>query len=135
MRVAAKTNDLRTYLPTSPVLMCGGANDPTVFFVNAQLTQAYVQGRLAAASLPSALSTLVNVDEAPTSASDPFAVAKGAFLQTKAGIGAAAAAAAAAAGGDATAQATASASAISQNYHATVAPFCAAAAEGFFSKL
>ncbi len=135
VRVAAKTNDLRTYLPTSPVLMCGGANDPTVFYVNAQLTQAYVQGRLAAASLPSALSTLVNVDEAPTSATDPFAVAKGAFLQTKAGIGAAAAAAAAAAGGDATAQATASASAISQNYHATVAPFCAAAAEGFFSKL
>lgn len=32
LRQAFKLNDLRGYLPSMPVLMCGGHNDPTVFF-------------------------------------------------------------------------------------------------------
>jgi Secretory lipase len=133
LRKAAQTNDLRNWTPSSPLLMCGGNADPTVFFVSSQLTQAYFQAKLVGPA--QALSTLVDVDSSPTSASDPFAQAKGGFAQAKAATGAAAAAAVAAAGGDAAAQAIASARAIVQAYHGSlVPPFCNAVARGFFSQ-
>jgi hypothetical protein len=130
-RQAAKTNDLRTYTPNLPVLLCGGKNDPTVFFASSQLTQGYflAKGANAASTL------LVDVDSVATGPTDPFALAKGGFAQAKAGMAAAAAAAASATGGDATAQATASATAVLQNYHGTlVPPFCNAVARGFFQQ-
>ncbi|GAB2848655.1 alpha/beta fold hydrolase [Pseudoduganella ginsengisoli] len=34
-------NDLRTYVPQTPLLLCGGARDPVVPFSNAEYTQAY----------------------------------------------------------------------------------------------
>ena len=39
LRVALKTNDLRNWLPASPVLLCAGNEDPTVFYMNTQLIQ------------------------------------------------------------------------------------------------
>ena len=41
LRRAFKRNDLRTWLPTAPVFLCGGNEDPTVLFMNTQLIQAY----------------------------------------------------------------------------------------------
>ena len=42
LRQAFKLNDLRSWVPTSPVFMCGGENDPVVFFsVNTQVMQAF----------------------------------------------------------------------------------------------
>jgi hypothetical protein len=125
-RKAARANDLRTYTPNVPVLLCGGQFDPTVFFASSRLTQGYFLANGAAA----AGTLLVDVDSAATGLTDPFALAKGGFAQAKAAVGAAAAAATT---GDATAKAIASATAIQQNYHGTlVPPFCNAVARGFF---
>ena len=41
LRRAFKRNDLRTWVPTAPVFLCGGNEDPTVLFMNTQLIQAY----------------------------------------------------------------------------------------------
>jgi hypothetical protein len=112
MRIAFKTNDLRNWVPQSPVLMCGGDADPTVFFsVNTLVMQQYW------AALPAGLVTVVDINAAPTSASDPFAAAKVGYQTTIAGI-------AAAQGETAAVEAT----------HATEAPFCTAVARGFFAQ-
>jgi hypothetical protein len=34
LRQALKTNDLRNWSPTAPVLLCAGDQDPTVFYLN-----------------------------------------------------------------------------------------------------
>ena len=39
LRQDLKTNDLRNWTPTAPVLLCGGSEDPDVFFFNTQLMQ------------------------------------------------------------------------------------------------
>jgi alpha-beta hydrolase superfamily lysophospholipase len=117
-RIDAVKNDLRTYVPTVPVLMCGGNADPTVFYANTQATQAF----FAANGMPAQALTVVDVDSAPTSTSDPFAAAKVGFAQAKAST-------AAAVGSDPALQAQAVAAA----YHGTlVPPFCNAVARGFF---
>lgn len=121
LRVAAKLNDLRNWKPTSPVLLCGGNADPTVFFnVNTQ----GMQGLWTAPSPlapPAGVLTVLDVDS-PIAANDPFALAKGGFAQLKANTSTAA-------GGGA-----AGAAAVVSNYHGTlVPPFCNAAARGFFA--
>lgn len=122
LRTAAVANDLRTFTPSTPVLMCGGNGDPTVFFTNAVLTQAYFQANLPAPAR--ALTTLLDVDSAPTGATDPFAAAKVGFATAKQ----ATIDAAVAAGLDPT-------TAVVQAYHGSlVPPFCQAAARGFFSQ-
>src|ERR1700728_101879 len=40
-RQALQENDLRNWVPTAPVLLCGGDVDPLVFFFNTQLMQSY----------------------------------------------------------------------------------------------
>lgn len=121
LRVAAVTNDLRTWVPAKPLLMCGGNADPTVFFANAQLTQAFFQDKLPGPA--KALTTLVDLDSA-TSDEDPFQAAKLGFLQAKTAV-------AQAAGSDPAAQAEA----VLRAYHGTlVPPFCNAVARGFFSQ-
>jgi hypothetical protein len=61
LRQAFKLNDLRGYIPSMPVLMCGGNQDPTVFFApNAQL-MAGIMGNVAAAGAPVAFA-LLDVD-------------------------------------------------------------------------
>ena len=116
LRKAVVRNDLRGWTPTSPVLLCGGNGDPTVFYsLNTQ-----VMGAIWAPLVAAHLVTVLDVDSAPT-AGDPFAAAKAGFAATKA-------ATAAAAGANA-------ASAVTQAYHGTlVPPFCNAAARGFFAQ-
>jgi acetyl esterase/lipase len=120
LRVAAQKNDLlqQNWTPAQPMLLCGGNADPTVFFaLNTQGAQAY----FASKGVPAQAVTVLDVDSAPTSAADPFALAKGGFAQSKA-------ATIAAAGANA-------ASAVAQAYHGgLVPPFCNAAARGYFSQ-
>ena len=115
LRADVRTNDMRNpvWAPNAPMLLCGGNADPTVFFsVNAQTMQAFW------GALPAGLVTVLDVDSAPTGASDPFAAAKVGFAQAKAAVFAA--------GGQ---------NAVVQEYHGTlVPPFCAASARGFFSQ-
>lgn len=52
LRKAFKLNDLRGYIPSMPVLMCGGNQDPSVFFsANTQL-MAGIMGNVAASGAP-----------------------------------------------------------------------------------
>jgi len=112
LRQAFKTNDLRNWIPQRPVLMCGGDQDPTVFFsVNTLVMQQYW------AALPAGAITVVDINATVTSPNDPFAAAKVGYQQTIAGI--------AAAQGQ---------SAAVQAIHATEAPFCTAVARGFFAQ-
>ncbi len=117
LRVAAHKNDLlkQNWTPAQPMLMCGGNADPTVFYaLNTQGAQAY----FASKGVPAQAVAVLDVDSAPTGATDPFAAAKVGFAQTKAST--------AAAGG---------ATAVAQNYHGgLVPPFCNAAARGYFSQ-
>ncbi|WP_394779703.1 lipase family protein [Undibacterium sp.] len=114
-------NDLRNYVPNVPVMLCGGNGDPTVFFVSTQATAGYFTAK----GLPAAALTVLDVDSAPTSATDPFAAAKVGFAQAKAGVVAAA-----------TAAGANPAVAVAGAYHGTlVPPFCNAAARGFFQQV
>lgn len=127
LRIALKRNDLRNWQPRSPVLLCGGNGDPTVFFsLNTQLMQGFWSAPSPAA-LPAGLLTVVDVDSAPASAADPFAAAKVGFGQAKAQTAQAAVAAGATDGG---------AGAVIGNYHGgLVPPFCNATARGFFQQV
>lgn len=119
LRQAVKKNDLRGWTPAAPVLLCAGKGDPTVFYdLNTKLMGALWVG------LPAGLVTVLDVDSAPTGASDPFAAAKVGFAQSKT----ATINAAIAAGKDPAAQ-------VAMTYHGgLVPPFCNAAARGFFSQ-
>ena len=117
LRVAAYKNDLlrQNWTPAQPMLLCGGNADPTVFYVlNTQGAQAYFAGK----GVPAQAVAVLDVDSAPTSATDPFAAAKVGFATSKSNT--------AAAGG---------AAAVLQNYHGgLVPPFCNAAARGYFTQ-
>ncbi|MBS0613339.1 MAG: prolyl oligopeptidase family serine peptidase [Proteobacteria bacterium] len=122
LRHAVWTNDLRNgnWAPASPTLMCGGAQDPTVFFsVNTGTMQAFWS------TLPAGLLTVLDVHGTPAG---PFAQLQGAFQQSQAQE---LAFLQTAAGGSLT-QAQAEAVLV-QNYHTAVAPFCTVAARGFFA--
>ncbi|HYD79497.1 MAG TPA: lipase family protein [Paucimonas sp.] len=121
MRKAILKNDLRNYVPTVPVFLCGGNADPTVFYPSTLATQAYFLSK----GLPAAAVTVLDVDSAPTGATDPFAAAKVGFSQAKAK----AVSASIAAGVD-------PAIGVASAYHGTlVPPFCKAAARGFFQSI
>jgi predicted esterase len=101
-------NDLRSYAPTAPTLLCGGHDDPTVPYFNTTATSAYFRAR-------GATITELDIDDTP-SLSDPFRSAKAGFVAAKAILRAAN-------GGDA----------IASTYHAgLVAPFCMAATRDYF---
>jgi predicted dienelactone hydrolase len=111
LRQDLKTNDMRTWAPVRPMLLCGGDQDPTVFFsVNTGTMQAFW------AALPTGLVTVLDVNATPNPAS-PFAPLQVGFQTTIAGL--------LASGGQ---------EAVVENYHTTVAPFCTVAARGFFSQ-
>jgi hypothetical protein len=119
LRQAFKTNDMRSWVPTSPVLLCGGHQDPTVFYsVNTQTMQAFWTPQIA---VPQLL-TVVDVDPAPGAPVGP--------VQTgfEAGVTAVATAAVLAGATDG------GLAAVTQAYHGTlVPPFCAATVRGFFA--
>lgn len=123
LRLALYKNDLRngSWAPTAPTLLCGGDQDPTVFFsIDTGTMAAFWSG------LPAGLITVLDVNETPAG---PFAAIQTrfqasqaqefAFLQTPAG------------GGLSAAQAQ---KALVQGYHAAVAPFCSLATRSFFSQ-
>lgn len=115
-RKAAVANDLRNWVPTRPVLMCGGANDPTVNFVSTRATAGY----FVAKGMPTELMGVVDLED--TGASDAYSTARAGFAQAKALL------AQNTDGTDADKQ-----RAITFAYHGTLAPpFCLAAARGFF---
>lgn len=135
LRLAAQRNDMRAGWTgpanTSPMLLCGGNGDPTVFYsLNTQVMQA-----VWATKVGLGVVTVLDVDSSPTSASDPFAAAKVGFTTTKTNTYTAAYNAAIAAGQSTTAATASAQSAVTVNYHGSlVPPFCNAAARGFFSQ-
>ncbi len=123
LRVAAQRNDLRAGwtgpVNTSPMLLCGGNGDPTVFYSLNTQVMAGVWG----AKVTSGVVTLLDVDSDPGTpgVTNPFFAAKAGFAQQKAALIASAGANAAIA--------------LTTAYHGTlVPPFCNAAARGFFSQ-
>jgi hypothetical protein len=110
LRVHLKANDLRDWTPAAPTLLCGGDSDPTVFFFNTTLMQAYWS-----AHPPAVAPVILDVDSAP-GANDPYASLKDAFAVAKAAV-----------------EATGGESAVLADYHATlVPPFCLSAVKSFF---
>jgi hypothetical protein len=107
LRAALALNDLRTWSPAAPLLLCGGNLDPIIFFMNTQLMQGYFD-----AVAPSAPVTVLDIDS-PVGTDDRFAADKQGFAAAKA------------AAPNATAAVT--------QYHRTVAPFCLSAARRFFA--
>jgi hypothetical protein len=118
IRKALKTNDLRNWAPTAPVLLCGGNSDPTSFYLNTQLMQGYW-----AANAPTSSVTVLDVDSAASSG-DPYGTFKSGFAAAKAAVRAAAVVGGATDGG---------VMAVLQDYHAgLVPPFCLYAVKSFF---
>jgi len=119
-RQALQLNDLRNWVPTVPVLLCGGDADPLVFWLNTALMQNY----WAAHAPPSASIGVLDLESAVVS-NDPFGNLKQGFEAAKALIAANAVAQGATDGG---------ALAVAEAYHATlVAPFCFTAVRSFFA--
>ena len=113
LRRAFKRNDLRTWVPTAPVFLCGGADDPTVLFMNTQLIQSYWTANGVTAPV-----TVLDL-ESPITSGDPNAARKLGFAAAKA--------ATADDGGDA---------AVIESYHSTlVPPFCLSAVKSFFDSM
>jgi dienelactone hydrolase len=118
LRQDLKTNDLRNWGPTVPVLLCAGDSDPTVFYLNTQLIQNYWK-----TNPPAGTVTVLDVDSSVTS-NDPYADEKNGFAAAKAAVAATAVVGGATDGG---------AMAVLQDYHATlVPPFCLYAVKSFF---
>lgn len=77
LRLALKANDLRNWAPTAPVLLCGGDEDPVVYFFNTLLMQGYW-----AVNAPNSVVTVLDVD-APPSQRGPYRHLKKKFAETK----------------------------------------------------
>lgn len=111
LRQDLKLNDLRDWTPNVPMLLCGGDEDPTVFFFNTQLMQNYWS-----AHVPTGAVTVLDLDAPPAS---PYTALQAAFEAAKAAV--------ANSGGE---------SAVLADYHAgLVAPICVAAVRSFFDSM
>jgi pimeloyl-ACP methyl ester carboxylesterase len=123
LRLALYKNDLRngSWAPNAPTLMCGGENDPEVFFLNTQTMAAFWS------TLPAGLVTVLDVDPAG-GPSGPYAAIQTAFqtaaqqqlafLESPAGGGL---------------SFQAAEIQLAPLYHDSVRPFCSVAARRFFS--
>jgi predicted esterase len=104
-------NDLRSYTPTAPTLLCGGHADPTVPFFNTTTAAAYFGARTGNV-------TQLDIDDVP-GPNDPFRSAKAGFIAAK----------------DILSVAEGNA-AVPSTYHAgLVAPFCMAATRDYFQSV
>ena len=104
-------NDLRSYTPSVPTLLCGGHADPTVPFFNTTAATAYFSARTSNV-------TQLDIDDVPD-LNDPFRSAKAGFIAAKDILSAAE--------GN---------GAIASTYHAgLVAPFCMAATRDYFQSV
>jgi hypothetical protein len=118
LRQDLKTNDLRNWTPTAPLLLCAGDQDPDVFFFDTQLMQGYW-----VKNSPSAPFSVVDIDSSATT-NDPYADEKIGFAAAVAAVEVAAIAGGAGDGGH---------GAVLAHYHAQlVPPFCLAAVKSFF---
>ena len=80
LRKAMLKNDLRTYAPNVPTMLCGGNADPVVFSKNTEAAEAYFLAK----GMSRSLLTVLDVDSTPSGPHDPFASVKSAFTQAKA---------------------------------------------------
>ena len=125
LRNALYKNDMRNggWVPEEPTLLCGGENDPTVFFAtNTQVMEAYWT-----AVVPAPAGALNVLDVDPATPSGPFIAIQQAFQ-------AAEAATLTELMSTGLTQAEAEQEAIA-SYHTGVAPFCALAARSFFDSV
>lgn len=119
-RRALQMNDLRNWVPTAPVLLCGGDVDPLVFWLNTELMQSYWASHAPA----SASIGVLDLDSA-ASGNDPYANLKKDFEIAKALVAVTAVQQGATDGG---------AFAVAEAYHTLlVSPFCFAAVRSFFA--
>jgi acetyl esterase/lipase len=124
LRLALYNNDLRNgaWAPTSPTLLCGGDEDPTVFFsLNTGTMAAFWPAEVAAG-----LITVLDVNASP---SGNFAAVQTGFIESQAAL--LAFYQTSAGGGLSLAAAEEQ---LVEGYHSAVAPFCAVAARSFFSQ-
>jgi len=119
-RQALKLNDLRSWTPLAPTMLCGGDQDPEVFFQNTQLMQAYW-----AVNAPAATPVSVLDLDSSTPGTGVDGGLQSDFRVAKQAVAAAAVLQGATDGGT---------TAVFEAYHATlVAPFCLAAVINFFN--
>jgi pimeloyl-ACP methyl ester carboxylesterase len=131
LRQGLKANDMRTWTPTKPMFLCGGQNDPTVFFPTNTETMAgkgasgtnppNPTGSFWQAQATGGLVIVADIDQPeqdPVGHTGPFDLLRFNFAQTLANIGIQ--------GGQ---------QAVVQAYHTTVAPFCSKGAQGFFAQV
>jgi predicted esterase len=105
-------NDLRSYAPAAPLLLCGGDGDPTVPYFNTTAAAAYFRAR-------SGNVTELNIDSSLDGINDFFRLPKAGFATAKSALRAAS-------GGDA----------VAASYHAGLAgPFCMAATRDWFQAI
>ncbi|NHZ38604.1 prolyl oligopeptidase family serine peptidase [Massilia sp. CCM 8693] len=110
-------NDLRTFVPSAPLLLCGGHEDRTVAYSNTRAAVDYFR-----AGAGSALVTEVDVDDTPGS-TDPYRSVKTNFAAAKLAVKL-----------NAIKSGESGDRAVAGNYHAgLVPPFCLSAARGFFN--
>jgi len=112
LRQDLKMNDMRSWTPQMPMLLCGGHQDPNVQFdINTQTMAAYWSAEVA-----SGLVTVLDVDSAPTPGG-PYAAVQNTFQQFEAQV--------IASSGSTTAL---------DNYHGVAIWFCLIAARQFFAQ-
>lgn len=120
VRQAMKANDLRNWVPASPVLLCAGVEDPSVLYMNTQLIENYWRTNAVATDI-----RLLDLDGS-MSADDPYLSRKLGFAAAKEAVRAAAVAGGASDGGR---------EAVVSAYHSElVPPFCLSAAKSFFDE-
>ena len=120
MRQDLKLNDLRSWTPLAPIMLCGGDQDPQVYYSNTQLMQAY-WAAYAPATTPISVLDL----DATTPSTGVDGSLQADFQAAKQAVAAAAVLQGATDGGQ---------TAVFEAYHATlVAPFCLAAVIDFFN--
>jgi predicted esterase len=101
-------NDMRSYKPGAPTMLCGGHDDPVVPFFNATSAAAYFNAR-------GSNITLLDIDDTP-SLNDPYRSAKAGFVAARTIL-----------------RAASGEGAVASAYHAgLVAPFCMAATRDYF---
>jgi prolyl oligopeptidase family protein len=112
LRKDLATNDMRTggWFPMEPMLLCGGDQDPVVFFQSTQI--------MAAEWTPYVSGGLVSVLDLNATPSGPFAALQGGFQTVYAQL-----------------VSSQGPTAAIQAYHTTEVPFCMVAARGFFAQV
>lgn len=120
LRQVLKANDLRNWVPASPVLLCGGNEDPTVLYMNTRLIREYWRVNAVATEI-----RVLDLDGG-LSWDDPYLARKLGFRAAKVAMRAAAVADGASDRGR---------QAVTEAYHSTlVPPFCVSAAKSFFDR-